>query len=279
MADPFFGLELMHVAHAGALQRPADAALLFVHWTLASSGLQTEHPTQGTSNQNVTSELLPPGWTDQEGIYELSYVGRDRSRYLVKALVVEGQLITNMSKVDSDDTAVFNKPIADMVSDNFKDFNSAYKDLKSLKDQITQGLLESLSPGFRSQRAPEAPLAAAASSSRERRTPEPVPDPLRVHDPLRVSGYGSDRQSHPLAVGGSDLDPLGRGFGGGMLMDPRRPPVTNLPPGVPPGARFDPFGPPGLGPGPGGRPRPRFPGEPDPDHLRMPGNDYDNMFM
>ena len=50
-------------------------------------------------------------------------------------------------------------------------------------------------------------------------------------------------------------------------------------PGVPPGARFDPFGPPGVGPSPGGRPRPRQPGEPDPDHLRMPGSDYDNMFM
>ena len=39
----------------------------------------------------------------------------------------------------------------------------------------------------------------------------------------------SERHSHPLAVGGADLDPLGRGLGGGMLMDPRRPPVTNLP--------------------------------------------------
>ena len=46
MADPFVGLELMHVAHREALQRPADAAVLFVHWTLASSGLQAEHPTQ-----------------------------------------------------------------------------------------------------------------------------------------------------------------------------------------------------------------------------------------
>ena len=49
MADPFFGLELVHVAHLEALQRPADAAVLFVHWTLASSGLQAEHPTQVSS--------------------------------------------------------------------------------------------------------------------------------------------------------------------------------------------------------------------------------------
>lgn len=42
---------------------------------------------------------------------------------------------------------------------------------------------------------------------------------------------------------------------------------------VPPGARFDPFGPPGLGPGRGGNRRPG----PDPDHMPPPG--YDDMFM
>ncbi|KAL0224702.1 hypothetical protein RCL1_002614 [Eukaryota sp. TZLM3-RCL] len=58
---------------------------------------------------------------------------------------------------------------------------------------------------------------------------------------------------------------------------------TGLPPaGVPPGARFDPFGPPaqppfppGRGPyGPGlpGSPRGPFSGEPDPNHLKPPGH-------
>ena len=65
--------------------------------------------------------------------------------------------------------------------------------------------------------------------------------------------------NNPLAVGRGDLDPLAGGRGGGMLMDPRgfpgigrgRDPDAGLPgrlpPGaVPPGARFDPFGPPDL---------------------------------
>ena len=37
----------------------------------------------------------------------------------------------------NDDTSVFNKPITDMVSDDFKDFHSAYIDLKNLKDQVS----------------------------------------------------------------------------------------------------------------------------------------------
>lgn len=122
-----------------------------------------------------------------------------------------------------------------------------------------------------------------------------------------VSDWGEElnqpRRNVPQ-VGGADLDPFHRGVGGGMLMDPRQlygsdgryrasDPGTGpfgsgprLPPGsLPPGARFDPFGPPGLGPrpgpglGPGPRPWPRGPnsGNPDPDHERPP--DYDDMFM
>ena len=78
-------------------------------------------------------------------------------------------------------------------------------------------------------------------------------------------------------IGGGDLDPLHRsGRGGGMLYDPFRPDggpplrvpqgdpfYAPLPPGaVPPGARYDPIGP------PIGRGKTRFP---DPDHLPPPG--------
>lgn len=84
-------------------------------------------------------------------------------------------------------------------------------------------------------------------------------------------------------------------------MDPRHPPYaggrqivppipSGLPEGaVPPGARFDPFGPVNpdyMFPGRGGRlpgdPRPRggvgF-ADPNPDHLRPPPDGSDDMFM
>ena len=103
-------------------------------------------------------------------------------------------------------------------------------------------------------------------------------------------------QLDPFAVGGGDLDPLGGGVGG-MLMDPRhaienrrrQPGIpSTLPPGaVPPGARFDPFGPvppefippPPVRPGgySGVPPAHHGFGEPDPDHLPPPGSD--DMFM
>ncbi|KAG8431382.1 hypothetical protein GDO86_018925, partial [Hymenochirus boettgeri] len=72
----------------------------------------------------------------------------------------------------------------------------------------------------------------------------PPPQPAAWTDPLGPSPYGS-----------ADLDPFG-GQSGGMIFDPFRGPRTQpridplhgLPPGaVPPGARFDPFGPVGSG--------------------------------
>lgn len=104
---------------------------------------------------------------------------------------------------------------------------------------------------------------------------------------------------YPPVVGGSDVNPFG-GLGGGMIFDPRDPshfPYQNNPNNfrggygpprlggpvigmVPPGARFDPFGPPGAEPDRQRPTRPRplpGPGAPDPDHLPPPG--YDDMFM
>lgn len=94
-------------------------------------------------------------------------------------------------------------------------------------------------------------------------------------------------QSPP--VGGADLDPLGRGIGGGNIMNPRdlrdiRAPhqgggqssgETNLPPGaIIPGARFDPFGPPTPPDDPSRRvppgQTPTGPPGPNPDHFRPP---------
>lgn len=78
----------------------------------------------------------------------------------------------------------------------------------------------------------------------------------------------------PNDVGRGDLDPLGRG-GGGMLYNP--PDLNNIMPRFPnlarpPGARFDPFGPPDADPLRAGR-RPN-----SNDHFRPPDY-YDDMFM
>ena len=79
---------------------------------------------------------------------------------------------------------------------------------------------------------------------------------------------------------GGGVPPFGGAQGGGSLVGPGHPmfgmvgeypPLGGLPPGVPPGARFDPIGPLGVG---GGVGRGGVPGRgalgPGPDHLRPP---------
>lgn len=100
--------------------------------------------------------------------------------------------------------------------------------------------------------------------------------------PLRPDPFWADPERDPLRVGHNDLDPLGRGGGGmifnpfsnqpgGGLLDPSAGlPGPPLPRGsVPPGARFDPFGP------STGMPRPRRP--PGSDDFPPPG--FGDMFM
>ncbi|GBG64748.1 hypothetical protein CBR_g46706 [Chara braunii] len=144
---------------------------------------------------------------------------------------------------------------------------------------------------------------------------DPLRDPLR--EPLRVGGvyrpgYGEDLYPTGGAgilpggpggfAGGGILGPGGfPGSGGGMLLGPNDPRWGSyveggrgggggfgafppggrggVPPGLPPGARFDPFGPPGvpgfepnrfMGGGGGGRPSSVRPPHPDLEHFQPP---------
>ena len=101
------------------------------------------------------------------------------------------------------------------------------------------------------------PAPEAVKPTQGSKSPEHPPPPS-------AQGLGPSAQRNPYhdphvlpRIGGSDLDPLNP-YGGGMLFDPFSPanrmgpgnpkldPLgRNLPPGaIPPGARFDPFGPP-----------------------------------
>jgi hypothetical protein len=111
----------------------------------------------------------------------------------------------------------------------------------------------------------------------------PEPDRPQFNEPQSILIQPPIRQPRPpFGIGRSDLDPfradpLGTG---GMIFDPfrnydSRTIPTNLPRGaVPPGARFDPFGPP--------NPDDLIPGSstrvgPNPNNFKPPG--FDDMFM
>eukprot|EP00911_Craspedida_sp_UC1_P000176 UC1_evm1s138 len=152
----------------------------------------------------------------------------------------------------------------------------------------------------------------------------PPPSPSADGPPPRLPGtfppFGVVPPRNPLAIGQDDLQPpslADPSRGGGMIVGPDHPLFDDRrgggfggggggaipPPGHPPGARWDPVGPVGIGgigsggplrpgfPGMRGRGRgrgglgglgsggPLLPGDPDPDHFRMPGSSgFDSGF-
>ncbi|XP_009081112.1 PREDICTED: proteasome inhibitor PI31 subunit, partial [Acanthisitta chloris] len=218
------------------------------------------------------SELLPTGWEANKEVYTLRYKSTDDAReLLLKAIMVEDNMILNVMDRSSQKVADVTLAVADYINpEHLDDFHKVYKNTEELRTRISSGIIT--------------PLGAPAEKAKKE--PESKKDLLRDDNPLHIpprqpTGTMAPSWPSPLspfAVGGDDLDPLGS-RGGGMIMDPLRSGFPRrgidpssgipgrLPPGaVPPGARFDPFGP--LGAGRSG---------PDPDHLPPPG--YDDMFM
>ncbi|NXD13271.1 PSMF1 inhibitor, partial [Nothocercus nigrocapillus] len=220
------------------------------------------------------SELLPPGWQAEQELYTLRYKSTDDSReLLLKAIVVEDSMILNVMDRSSQKVADVTLTVANYINpEHLDDFHKVYKNTEELRTRIASGII--------------APLGPPTEKAKKEAQAEKDPAFPRDYDPLRVPARQPAGAREPpwpspmgpFAVGGQDLDPLG-GRGGGMIVDPLRSGFprpgldpsaglpSRLPPGaVPPGARFDPFGP--LGANTAG---------PNPDHLPPPG--YEDMFM
>jgi len=263
-----FGLELSYRSVLPSITRKSDVLVVLVHWKLVSNGylcfgLETE-----ANEPREASELLPEGWNASSDFYQLKYI-KDENHYILKCIIVEKQLLITLLRVK--DEKVLNLTLNQdiQIHNNFTNYKEAFLNRPSLEKLVEKDLIEPLVEK-------KVPIA---------KEQPPLPE-VSFEDPLIASRFNPERSDQFFPdIGRGDLDPFGRG--GGMLMDPRhtrRPPVnpSYLPPGaVPPGARFDPFGPEPpqqFPPGRFGPPRPRggF-GEPNPDHLPPPGSD--DMFM
>ncbi|XP_077384928.1 proteasome inhibitor PI31 subunit isoform X2 [Festucalex cinctus] len=281
------GLELLYSCCGDAISCPQDAVVCFVHWEVVKSGYKCLGSGDEARSSDKKSELLPPDWSSNKVEYALRYASEmGDARLLLKALLVDSALVFNLmnrSTQQSSDVIVNLNEHVDAA--HLRTFDRVFKDVGGLAAAVRSRLLPS-----RDKRT------QAEQSERTRRPDSRHEDQHDHHnddhhdddDPLRLPDrhprhaaqpHWPDPMAPPFSVGGADLDPLGSMSGGGMLADPLRmgyprsglDPSSGipdiLPPGaVPPGARFDPFG-------PVGRHRPG----PDPDHLPPPG--YDDMFM
>ncbi|XP_028905269.1 proteasome inhibitor PI31 subunit isoform X2 [Ornithorhynchus anatinus] len=273
------GLELLFRWASPGLARPHDALLCFVHWELVTHRYRCLGAGDQAGPEEEESELLPAGWNADPDLFTLRYRRAADHRdpaaapreLLLKAVPVDGTLILNAMECNSQQVVSLTLNVADYVDEeHLQDFHRVYKDREALRALIASAVVSPLLL---------CPRSKAADDDRAPRA-DPDPDPLRgrpPHPDARSPAPGPNPLD-PFAVGRADLDPFG-GHLGGMIMDPLRSGYprpffdpssglpNRLPPGaVPPGARFDPFGPNGTSAS-----------GPTPDHLPPPG--FDNMFL
>nr|XP_003226168.1 PREDICTED: proteasome inhibitor PI31 subunit [Anolis carolinensis] len=273
------GLELLFSSVAPDLSCPQDALVCYLHWKLITHGYRCLGAGDQPGASERKSEMLPPGWNADKELYTLRYRAKDDSRdLLLKGIMVDGSIILNVMEPKSQKVADLTLKVTDYINpEHLADFDKVYQNTEELQAQILHHIVSPF------ETAAKDPAIPKKEPKRERNPSPPNPPD---HDPLWIpprhphGGRQPNWQDPmgPFAVGGEDLDPFG-GRSGGMIFDPLRSGYRNpvidpssglpnrLPPGsVPPGARFDPFGPPGANRS-----------GPNPDHLPPPN--YDDMFM
>ncbi|VDP90119.1 unnamed protein product [Echinostoma caproni] len=288
-------LEYVLAVHGDVGTRRACLIALLVHAQLLSRGARLSSSNRGSSSLIVSSAL------DGDPI-RLSYtlVPRPQSETLASAA---SQLQLSVTETD----AHLFISLTDTVTDKFGHLEISGVEHVSLDDssvQCASGNLVHLFPHLEEflhlmdenvwkPVLPSPPRPRISESERRKDVKSPGLDEFTP--PTHPSNLGGTRPTIPdypfPDYGRSDLDPIGGLAGrGGMILDPRRPFLGGgafggggsflggpdvLPPGaVPPGARFDPFGP-GVVPGRqpfGGR----LPRGPDPDHALPPG--FEDMY-
>ncbi|KAL2610279.1 hypothetical protein R1flu_028852 [Riccia fluitans] len=239
------------------------------------------------------SEVGVDGWNElDDGSYAFQYSGGGQPG-LCKSVIVKCTAIGDLLMVDAAPLVDADTPhsleikVSDYTVDSpTSNYAQQYTNLEGLVDRLKSTIISRLSP---SAPGPSGESSVKIERGRERDVRQP-PRSSILEEPPRTGGFVYPEVP---AFGGNDLVPgygagvfaprrdTGVGVGGSMLVgpgDPRwgrmgigdvQPPGGPTPPGVPPGARFDPFGPPGV---PGFEPG-RFTGPP----RRPPGGTHPDL--
>nr|SVE75470.1 EOG090X0GPB [Daphnia dolichocephala] len=201
-----------------------DCLIIFIHWRLLRNGFLVLHSKEGQLNVGDVEgrEILPETW-NSDNVYELQYM-KDGLLHMLKAVVVDEELAITLLRMKDEKVANLVLETDTWIGGDFHSYSKAFRDKVKLDNLIQKELVNIFGEKVTSSQtiSPAAFIEKEPSRSVEepaRRQPSSFPD--------------------PFAVGGGDLDPLGRGLGGGgMLMDPRhtgRRPQLGIPGNLPPG--------------------------------------------
>ncbi|XP_038690233.1 probable proteasome inhibitor isoform X2 [Tripterygium wilfordii] len=258
-----------------------DKIVFAVHASFLSSGyvLTASGPSafsDDTLSSPSTDEVGIDHWNELNDEYAFVYVNPETSKkVLVKCLVMNGKLLVDALAAGAPEHVHLEIDADKYVADNGgTNYSEHYKSLENLVKCLNSQILSKLDPSLKPTSSSNPTRSEPPNQESRRSVNEPgfgfvEPSGRHIHPsgvvvpPVYPPGGDTDR--FPIVGGDRDLYPgLGAGiyprgdFGtsGGMLLGPNdpwwfggsdgRPGFLGGQPGVPPGARFDPYGPPDV---------------------------------
>lgn len=295
-------VKLKNLLRLCKLRDKFDAVILALHACLVERGFRCINSGEERNPQQECDfgETLPPDWNSLDDVYALQYQRENLPAvFIFKALRLGDKVMVYLmeedeSKMYDTNLDVDHYTCGSVDYSNVKgtqQMDSIFRHLDQLKSKVFKDVVDKF--GSRSCRTDSQERRQETRGENQRREQSSRlidDDPLRI-PPRRPPDFHGEWAPPvgPFGYGDGDRFPGHPGTSGGMLMDPFRaggmgstgvgpsPRPGQLPRGaVPPGARFDPFGPVPPGGSRADSRSGRFAG-PDPDHLPPPG--YDDMFM
>ncbi|KAK7256269.1 hypothetical protein RIF29_29710 [Crotalaria pallida] len=234
------------------------ASFLASGYVLTATGPEALHDTAFYNSSN--DEVPIDRWNELNDEYAFVYSNpeKDSKKVLVKCLVMNEKLIIDALAQGSSEPVHLAIKVEDYAGeDGGTNYSQQFKNLdklvKSIDAEILSKLYGSVTKGTSSSKSSE----TSERTRQETYVPgsgfgEPSNHPTGIIMPPVPTGSGSDLFPGP----GAGMYPTrgDHGVGGSMLVgpnDPRwfggqQPTFRGAQPGVPPGARFDPYGPPGV---------------------------------
>uniref|UniRef100_A0A1D1YJE4 Putative proteasome inhibitor n=1 Tax=Anthurium amnicola TaxID=1678845 RepID=A0A1D1YJE4_9ARAE len=280
-----------------SFRNPHDNVAFYVHAAFLAAGYALTATGKAALSDPPPAgdeEVGIDGWHDFEDSYGFVYAKAtekgEKRRVLVKCLAVGDVLAVDALSLDKEQKEPFNLQInvKDYVPEgntSTGNYGGLYQNLKDLVNSLNKGILNALE---------SSPKVGSSSSAVRREVIEPsscqpavgVPVEPQSYSPLVYPPVPYSDFNDVYPGPGAGFFPQRGGFGdGSMLVGPNDPrfgridrPDLGYPSGlagIPPGARFDPIGPPdvpGFEPGRFIRP-PRRPGggtHPDLEHFQGP---------
>lgn len=280
-----------------SFKNPHDKIAFAVHASFLSAGFSLVATGRNAFSDNLPTdgdEVGIEGWNELEDSYGFVYTKTEKESkktVLMKCLPIGDVLMIDVLNLNEEQKEPINLQIN--IKDHLTDgvggtgnYGEMYKNFQGLVEKLNTGVLAKLEP--KAERTSSVRSGAEISECSTTNEPavvlhverQPLPSGL-VYPPVPSFGGNSDLYPGP---GAGFYSNRGSGFDGDMLVgpnDPRwfgsgeHPGFAGGIPGVPPGARFDPYGPPDV---PGFEPsrfvrHPRRPGggtHPDLEHFQGP---------